>query len=110
MRPQQDRPSGTRVAVTQKYHANTDNARASQIEEGGRYHALGHLNCRNLCGRNLCHSLGVVAGVMNSQVQHLSHLPDEMALGGREGFADYLPYTPLELLTGPYRDRLSCMA
>lgn len=79
------------------------------IQEGGRYHALGHLNCRNLCGRNLCHSPGVVAGVMNSHVQHWSRLLNETALGGREGFADYLPYTPIELLTVPYRDRLSCM-
>ena len=107
--PRRDHTSGTRVA---SIYAITSTQMTWQRYDKRRRrdYALGHLNCGNLCGRNLCHTLGVVAGVMDSQVQHAVHLQDETALGDREQLAACLPYTPFDLLFVPYRDRLSCMA
>ncbi len=107
--PRGNHTSGTRVA---SIYAITSTQMTWQRYDKRRRrdHALGHLTCGNLCGRNLCHTLGVVAGVMDSQVQHAVHLQDETALGDREQLAACLPYTPFDLLCVPYRDRLSRMA
>lgn len=88
---------GTRVAFDQGITSQLMRQHADKRKRGD--HDLGHYHCRNLCRGNLPYSFGMVAGVMNSQVQH-----------GREEYAAYLRYTPLDILTVPYRDRLSSMA
>ena len=95
--PRRDHTSGTRVA---SIYAITSTQMTWQRYDKRRRrdHALGHLNCGNLCGRNLCHTLGVVAGVMDSQVQHEVPPQDETALGDRAQLAAYMPYAPFDLL------------
>ena len=45
--------------------------RQDDAKQSGGDHDLGHYHCRNLYRRNLRHSVGVVAGVMNSSLQRL---------------------------------------
>jgi hypothetical protein len=76
---------------------------------GGSHHALGHRNNGNLCGRNLSHSPGMVAGIALVALTLGRHLRRKcFAHRPQDRTADMLQH-PFELFTMPYRERLNYM-